>query len=581
MYVMRTVTRACYAALIASIIAACSGGGGGGGAPPPPQFSVSPTSLSFSASGPNAATPPMQTLIATVNGVSAQTLFIRIVVTGTAVANVTNPVITGPTTGQATVIPASPAVLGPGMHSSVITVTACTTDINCSGPQLTGSPVTVNVTYQVGAVPAPPNAIAPSVGTAGVPGEIIIRGSGFGPGTSVTFDVGVAAPSVLVVSSSELRATYPVLPAGTHAVNVIGNAVPFTASLHLVDPGTFTTTTLAYPPPVPPQNMRGLAFDARRSALIVGTGFSSPGSNQVLRYAFDGTNWHAPQQITLANLRDLTLAIDGNRLLTVTDAAVVELDPATLTPQAITPRTTNIETLPSSFLRTIVAANDGQALVVSSGPNSGGQHWLYAVATRTFSMPFGRYSFPVAGGAENGSRAVIVQEGVSPAQAVQQYNASSGFVSSTRFELAHLPQSPVGIENVNPPVFDRSGSRMVVAAFLNTTAYPVYDANFGELGRLPSVAGLALTASYALSPDGQRAFTLEIGGGVCRVRAFDLSAPPGPGVPFPETVPGFPMSLGSCPASTHTTPIRMLLNPSGNTLFIAGNLAISVVRVVP
>jgi hypothetical protein len=575
------MARAGCAALAAGVIAACSGGGGGGGSAPP-QFTVSPTSLSFSAASPNAATPLSQTVTATVNGVNAGTLFIRIVVTGPAVANVTNPIITGPTTGQVTVLPAIPSVIGPGTHTSTLTVIACTTDINCSGPQLTGSPATVNVTYSVGAIPPAPNAVAPSVGTAGVPGEVIIRGSGFGPGTSVTFDAGIAATSLVVMSASEIRASYPALLAGPHAVNVTGNSSPFTGSLHMVQPGALVDATLNYP--LPPQNMRGLVYDARRDALIVGAGFSTPASNEVLRYTFSGVAWSAVPQnaATVANLRGFTLSIDGERLLAITDNSLVELNPATLAVQATTPRTTNLSTDPGSFLKSIVATNDGQALVVAGGPNFN-QRWLYAVAARTFSIPFFGQFAPAIGGPDDGSRVVLVEGGLSPAQPALQYSASSGLVSPTSLVLAQFHPVPGRVEDINSPVFDRKGTRMLAAGFSGGVVHTVYDANFAELGRVPSGNVGVTTAAYALSPDGTRAYILEFGTGpsVCRLRAFDVSASAGVGMQFPETVPGFPIDLlaaGTCPASRFDTPIRILLNPPGDTLFIAGDLSIRVVR---
>ena len=574
---LRSVALASCAAFVACFIAGCPGGGdgdgGGGGSAPPRQFSVSPTSLSFSAASPNAATPSSQAVTATVTGINASTLFLRIDITGTAVVAVDNIVITGPDTGQMTVHVASPFDLGTGTHTGTLTVTACTTDINCSGPQLTGSPATVNVTYQVGAIPPIPNAIAPSVGTAGIPGEVIIRGSGFGPGTSVSF--GVAAVPVTVMSSSEIRATYPALPAGPYDVIVTGNTAPFTGSLHLVEPATLVSDTLAYP--TPPQNMRGLVYDARRDALIVGAGFSTPASNEVLRYTFSGGAWSAvPQSQGLPNLRGFALSLDGERLLAITDGSLVELNPASLAVQATTPRTTNLSTDPGSFLKSIVATNDGQALVVAGGPNFN-QRWLYDVAARTFSIPISGQFAPAIGRPDDGSRVVLVEGGLSPAQPALQYSASSGLVSTTSLVLAHFHPVPGRLEDINAPVFDRSGSRMLVAGFGPDTFHAVYDANFSELGRVPSFGASWNTAAYALTPDGMLAFNLEIGTGICRMRAFDLVAPPGPGVQFPQIGPQ--IDLSPCPASRFDTPIRMIFNPPGDTLFIAGNTSISVVRL--
>jgi hypothetical protein len=89
------------------------------------------------------------------------------------------------------------------------------------------------------------------------------------------------------------------------------------------------------------------------------------------------------------------------------------------------------------------------------------------------------------------------------------------------------------------------------------------------------------TAAYAISPDATRAYILQIGAGVCRVRAFDLRTSPGAGAPYQEVTPtGFPINLlPSCPAGQFDTPVRILLDPPGDTLFIAGNLSIRVLRL--
>lgn len=78
-------------------------------------------------------------------------------VTGDAVASVTNVAITGSNSGQATVTAASPAALGIGTHTATITVTVCTSDINCTSG-LIGTPQTVNVSYVVNGVVLPPAA---------------------------------------------------------------------------------------------------------------------------------------------------------------------------------------------------------------------------------------------------------------------------------------------------------------------------------------------------------------------------------------------------------------------------------------
>jgi hypothetical protein len=569
---LRSVAFASCAAVVACFLTACPGGGGDdGGGSAPPQFSVSPTLLSFSAASPNAGTPPPQVLTATVGGVDASTLFLRIVISGTVVVAVDNIVITGPNSGQMNVHVASPSSLATGAHGDTITVIACTTDINCSGPQLAGSPATIDVVYQVGAVSPPPDAVAPSVGTANVEGDVILRGSGFAPVTSVSIG-GLPAVSFDVLSSTEIRATYQALPAGPQPVSLNNGAIPFTASLQVVDPPAFIPTTLQYPQAI--ESNRGLVYDARNAALLVGAGFSTQTNNQVWRYAFDGTSWQAtPDAASVSSLRDLTLSLDGTKLLTINDTALIEIDPVTLVPQpAKVPPPPPGGPAFGNILKAIVAANDGQAVIAGGGPNLANR-WLYAIAPGTFAPPalLDTYSHPVAGAPADGSRVVLIQGGTSPARAIRQYSASSGVFSATSVALAHFPGVPINNENINPPVFDRHGSRMIVAFDGGTHA--VFDASFSELGRVPSLN----TAAYALSPDGSLAFTLQISAGLCRMRGFVLFTPPGPGVQFPQIGPD--IDLSPCPASRSDTPIRMIFNSSGDTLFIAGDVSISVVRV--
>jgi hypothetical protein len=579
---MAAIARAARAALVACVVVGCHGGGdgdgtsSGGGAQ---QINVSPANVSFSAATPGSPLPPAQTVLVTLVPNSG-TLFFRVVVTGTAVGSVDNVTMQGPTQARITIRPALPSVLLTGRHAGVVTVLVCNTNVNCSGPQVAGSPVTINVGYQVGTVTPPSESLAPAVGAAGVQGDVVLRGTGFTPVTSVTFG-GTPAIAFTVMSDSEIRATYPALLPGTPAISLNGGAVPFGQTLTLVAAGAVAAATLPYP--VAPQNMRGLAYDAVNQALLVGSSSVTPANNQVLRYAFTGGAWTlTPQSATVPNLRNLALSLDGARLLAITDQAVVELNPTTLASQATTPRTDNLGTTGDAFLKGIVVTNDGQAFMVSS-TSSGvgfGQHWLYAVAARTFSGPFNSYFLPEIGGPDNGTRAVLVQGGAP--QTVQQYSAFTGLVSATSLVLTHFHPVVGRVENINLPAFDRNGNRMLVPGVSGATFHAVYDANFGELGRVPSGDALtATTAAYAISPDGARAYILQIGAGVCRVRAFDLTTPPGPGVQFQEvTVTGFPVNLlPNCPASAFDTPIRILVSPPGDTLFIAGNQSIRVVRL--
>lgn len=127
-------------------LSACGGGGGGGGGGGP-SLSLSTNSLTFDATG-TSFTPAPQTVSVTINGSVSGTLYILAVSTGPAIGSISNVTITGPTTGQADVFPASAITLGPGTYSSTITVTACTSGPTCSSGVI-GTPQTIHVTYNV------------------------------------------------------------------------------------------------------------------------------------------------------------------------------------------------------------------------------------------------------------------------------------------------------------------------------------------------------------------------------------------------------------------------------------------------
>lgn len=160
---------------LAVLAAGCGGGGGGGSSPPPPPpppppssfgtFSLATNSIAFSTSDPS-RTPQPYIIDASATGVTAQTLYLRVEVAGPAVASVTNVLVTGPTTGRATVNPAAASQLGIGNHTGTITVYACVSDPSCSTQQLAGSPATVNVTYSIAGLIPSTTALSYAIGNA-------------------------------------------------------------------------------------------------------------------------------------------------------------------------------------------------------------------------------------------------------------------------------------------------------------------------------------------------------------------------------------------------------------------------------
>src|SRR5262245_60875952 len=143
---MTSYGKALAALVFCCTLEACGGGGGGSDSDSSQaSLSVSPTSLTFSAPSVSSGRPATQVITGTVTGKVNGNLFINVSLGG-AVVSVPGVVINGSNTGEAQVIPALPSVLGPGSYTDTITIRACTTDINCTSGQLSGSPRTVAVT---------------------------------------------------------------------------------------------------------------------------------------------------------------------------------------------------------------------------------------------------------------------------------------------------------------------------------------------------------------------------------------------------------------------------------------------------
>ena len=149
LYITRTYSYFFGAAVLTAMAAlhGCSGGGGdggGGGGSVGPSYSLSSSSVAFSASQ-DGATPPPQVVTVTVTGgtLTGGTVFIGTSQTGGNFSHTFE--LTGPTSGQITIIPGVP--FNAGTFSGTITVQACS-DAFCKN-DIAGSPKTIEVTYTV------------------------------------------------------------------------------------------------------------------------------------------------------------------------------------------------------------------------------------------------------------------------------------------------------------------------------------------------------------------------------------------------------------------------------------------------
>jgi hypothetical protein len=166
--------------------------------------------------------------------VTTGTVYFKIVANN-AIANspnglftITDLVIAG-FSGQASVVPAIPSSIGAGSFNGSITVTACLNDPSCQTGQITVSPQTIAINYDI-ASGVDGSTITPRAVPANSSGTVILRGAGFTGVTSLSFG-STAATSMTVVSDSEIDAAYPALPAGTYSVTLSPGSTSYAASL--------------------------------------------------------------------------------------------------------------------------------------------------------------------------------------------------------------------------------------------------------------------------------------------------------------------------------------------------------------
>lgn len=440
--------------------------------------------------------------------------------------------------------PAQLDTLDPGARSATVTFS-----YTPPGGGATSAPLSVSLNLLIPKV----TSVNPYVATSSTSQEVILRGLGFNgaAGAAVSFD-GNAVSSYTVVSDTELRVTHPSLAAGSYRVSIanqLGNPsiVRSTANLVVVNAPVHTATTLSYPD-ANPKSPLNIVYDAERQALLIGVGLPIAGAanGSIYRYAYSGSAWSVtPATQAVSEFRDLALSLDGKTLIAATNSSARQFDAVTLAPGI----STDVTLFTLRFLSQLALANDGYA-VFTTGINGSGftETYRYSVADGVFSTSIASLYFAAPGASADGSRALLVQGGVSPAQPAYQYDASTGALSATGLaSQANFPR----------PVLDRRATRILVGGA------SVYDSSLQKLGNIPSAF------TVVLSPNGSRAYTSS--GTV--LRAYDLSgtlASPSTDV-FPEIGTG--TTLPSDPGLGRV----MTVSPDGGTLFIAGDLGIVVV----
>ncbi|HXU42776.1 MAG TPA: BACON domain-containing carbohydrate-binding protein [Burkholderiales bacterium] len=389
------------------LLQSCGGGGGdSGGGGNSDAYSVSPTSISFTATQ-GGATPAAKT---STLQVLKGTVFVGTSQTGSGFSHTFQ--ITGPTTGVITITPDAPTT--PGTFTGAITVFGCSNQV---GPcaHVAGSPKTINVTYTVTAAPtltSTPPTIEFVTTTGNLPGSKTITlalSSGSLPwtagapnyaGTSgwlnVTPTSGTLNPSQVVTfdvtdaSTAEVRTATVTFTAGA-----LTKVVP--VSLVINDPRANFVS-----PYVVPAGSGG-------NVIIRGYGFSTliPGSEQVLFGAtpatavsvISDTEIHATYPSLAASSYAITVTDGTNTLASRAALKLLVVNPPGFASATVT------RTGSPGGVGNLIYDAERQALYVMDGDNNRVERYSFAAATWSLN------GTNIAGGGGNNPRIAFSPDG--------------------------------------------------------------------------------------------------------------------------------------------------------------------------
>jgi len=516
----------------------------------------------FQAASPWSARPANQVLTGTVTGAISGNLFIIVEVNNPEIAGAQNVTVVNDTQGQGTIVPVLPSTLGSGTHTGTLTVRVCLNSPTCASGNLVGSPRTINLTYNVPSV-VERDTVTPYVVNTGFVGQVILRGTGFTPATTVTIGgVAVAPASVQFVGATELRVTPPALAAGTHAVQLNGGALAFTGSLVVVAPTAFAEAFL--PHPATPWATRSLEYDAAQSALLVTGG--SGGGIELKRYAFTGGVWAAPVLAASppAGLRQIRMSHDGSRLLALvsTDTppttAIHEFVPNTL----VFDRGTALPFDPNHPLvygESFALANDGSLILSTRLSGSGNRFPIrFDTQDRVFTHLVVEGDQLIGSVAPGNGSFVLLDAGTPP---VIRYNSSNAVITRGSGTPVLLP-----VFSGQQPSADLTGAKF-------QAMHAIVNSSFQLLGY---TSDFGIAAAAVINRAGTRAYVFEPAGNG-QIRTYDLTvAATGTPLRYSELVVGSPTAL---PAGNHPgtgAEYRMTITPDGGTVFISGSAGIAV-----
>jgi len=539
------------------VLVACGGGGGGAAQD---NFTVSTNQLNYSADI-DANVPADQIVTGSVRDATTS-IRVDVIINGTAVETAEFN-LTGGNSGQLTVTAKNPEQLGVGVFEDQITIYVCTGFSSCVGSasQVSGSPKTIHVSYNVTATPTV-RYVAPHLSQSDASGEVIIRGVGFSLLDSPEVSFGdSAALSVNVVNDTEIKASLPLLSAGNYVVNVNDStgSIATEASLHVI-----TEPDLGYSFIADTGIKTRILYDAKRDVMYVGNN----DTGLLMRYAhsvdaMSGDPVWTSSSLAIANIHDIAFMPDGNNLLALSDKSIVHVDLNTFTQTAFASSPLSGSNV---FLRQLGIANNGIGYAVP-GINGSGSTFFYKynARKRTFTFVNDTVSQGTVGVSGDGSKLYIgSKDGNTSFNRILEYNATDDA------PLTILSMS----ETTNALPVDLTGNTLVLGIqnFLNDQRR-VYKSSILQ-GSIPGSSTRSVNYASALSSDGNTLYSYNPVSDVLNI--YDLtSADANDSFNQAASSPlSIPDSVGNVLALT------MELTPFGRSLFIAGDTGI-VVQPLP
>lgn len=435
-----------------------------------------------------------------------------------------------------------------GRHTASVTFTA--------GNATRQVPVSVTVH------PAGVNFVSPYLARTGTSVPVVVRGHGF---LAFANDLevrigGLPTPVARVVSDTEIRATVPSRPAGSHAVTV-GNAtttLPTRARMLVRD--ALTLSYAALPRPAGSEAVGSLIFDTERLAVYLTDAYSG----RLEAYRFNGTGWTASPPVRIGESTSnerIALSPDGTELIKTAGARLWHVDPATLAATGSVDAAQGLRSANTSMATNMIEfANDGHAIGSVISHRDQVHLYRYNILTRQFAeIPTPRESarpdMPNRHIVASGDGSVLLL----PSFWAPDIYSRPLYWHDTSTHLA----SEVPIRTTPPSAasLTRDG-----AAFLMMSAGRVWlhhTSTWGTTAALPDPD--QNLQCFAISPDGGYAYAYYSNG---MLRTLRLSAPQS-GV-FVDAFSA--RAVADAPG----TYCQLRVSPDGSTLILAGSQRVIV-----